>query len=155
MQIKATQLRKGMIIMYNSELHIVTDYQHITPGKGVACMQAKMKNLISGKNAENRFMSDESIEKVSLATKAMEYLYNDGQDHIFMDLESYEQFPLSGEVLGEKTAFLTPNIKVDVQFHGGSGDQYRATGFCRCRGYRNGTTYERCNGNLFLQAGDH
>ena len=85
MQIKATQLRKGMIILFNNELHIVRDFQHITPGKGVACMQSKLKNLISGKNAEKRFMSDESIEKVSLQGREMEYLYSDGSEYICYD----------------------------------------------------------------------
>lgn len=117
MQIKATQLRKGMIILYNNELHVVTDYQHITPGKGVACMQSKLKNIISGKNAENRFMSDETIEKVSLEGREMEYLYSDGEDFIFMDLENYEQIPLKEGILGDKILFLTPNVKVSVQFY--------------------------------------
>ena len=119
MQIKATQLRKGMIILFNNELHIVRDFQHITPGKGVACMQSKLKNLISGKNAEKRFMSDESIEKVSLQGREMEYLYSDGSEFIFMDLENFEQIPLSAESLGDKLPYLIPNTKVSVQFYEG------------------------------------
>ncbi len=119
MQIKATQLRKGMIILFNGELHVVTDSQHITPGKGVACMQSKMKNLITGKNAEKRFMSDESIEKVSLEGREMEYLYSDGENFIFMDTENFEQVPIKEDFLGEKAAFLMPNTKVNVQFYEG------------------------------------
>jgi len=117
MNIKATQLRKGMIIKYNGELHVVTDYQHITPGKGVACMQSKMKNLITGKNAENRFMSNESIEKVSLDAREMEYLYNDGDNYVFMDMENYEQINIGENFLGEKVSFLIPNTRVNVQFY--------------------------------------
>ncbi len=117
MNIKATQLRKGMIINYNGELHVVTDYQHITPGKGVACMQSKMKNLITGKNAENRFMSNETIEKVSLDAREMEYLYHDGDNYVFMDLENYEQITIGDKFLGEKVSFLIPNTRVNVQFY--------------------------------------
>ena len=77
MKIKATQIRKGMILIYNNDLNVVTDMQHFTPGKGQAGVQVKMKSIKSGSNAENRFRSDENVEKANLETRKMEYLYDD------------------------------------------------------------------------------
>jgi elongation factor P len=116
MKIKATQIRKGMIVIYNSELHVVTAMQHFTPGKGQAGVQAKMKNIKTGSNAENRFRSDENVEKANLETRKMEFLYNDGNSFYFMDQETYDQIPINSEMIGEAKFFLLPNTPCEVSF---------------------------------------
>ncbi len=116
MKIKATQIRKGMILIYNGELHVVTAMQHFTPGKGQAGVQTKMKNLKTGNNAENRFRSDENVEKANLETRKMEYLYDDGDSLYFMDHETFEQIPISKELLGDSLYYLLPNAECDVVF---------------------------------------
>ena len=117
MKLKATQLRKGMIIEFNNELYQLTDVMHITPGKGQAVVQTKMKNIKTGVNAENRFRSDETAIKASLETNEMEYLYQDGDEYYFMDTETYDQIPLNSEIIGDDILYLLPNTKVNINFY--------------------------------------
>jgi elongation factor P len=117
MKLKATQLRKGMIIEHNNELFQLTEVFHNTPGKGPASVQTKMKNLRTGVNAEKRYRSDETAFKASLESKEMEFLYNDGEDYYFMDTETYDQIALRNDILGDSHFYLLPNIKVTVNFY--------------------------------------
>jgi elongation factor P len=117
MKIKAIQVRKGNVVMYNNELCIVTNTMHITPGKGQAVMQVKMKNIKTGNKAENRYRPDEAVEKVDLQTRKMEFLYEDGNDYIFMDKETYDQIPFNKELLDDAVYYLLPNTDVDVSFY--------------------------------------
>ena len=117
MKLKATQLRKGMIIEHNNELFQLTEVFHNTPGKGQASVQTKMKNIRTGVNAEKRYRSDETAIKASLESKEMEYLYNDGEDYYFMDTETFDQIALRTDILGDSYLYLLPNIKVTVNFY--------------------------------------
>jgi len=117
MKIKAIQLRRGNVIMYKDDLYVITDFMHVTPGKGPAFFQTKMKSIKSGSNAEHRYRPDEGVEKIDLETRKMEFLYEDGGDYYFMDQETYDQFPLNKEVLGEAPLYMLPNTQVDVSFH--------------------------------------
>jgi len=117
MKLKATQLRKGMIIEFNDGLFQLTDVMHVTPGKGQASVQTKMKNIKTGVKAENRFRSDENAIKASFDSKEMEFLYQDGDDYYFMDSETYDQFPLNQEMLGDDRYYLLPNTKVNVNYY--------------------------------------
>jgi elongation factor P len=117
MKLKATQLRKGMIIEWNNDLYQLTDVHHNTPGKGQASVQTKMKNLRTGSNAENRFRSDETATKASMDSKDMEYLYQDGEDYYFMDTETYDQIALRSDILGDAPLYMLPNTRVTVVFY--------------------------------------
>jgi elongation factor P len=117
MKLKATQLRKGMIIEHNNELFQLTEVFHNTPGKGPASVQTKMKNLRTGINAEKRYRSDETAMKASLESKEMEFLYNDDDDYYFMDTETYDQIALRTDILGDSHLYLLPNIKVTINFY--------------------------------------
>ena len=119
MKLKAIQLRKGNIIIFNNELYILTDVTHITPGKGQAVVQSKMKHLQTGQNAEKRYRPDETVEKAELETRKMEYIYNDGDNLVFMDQETYEQIPIHKDFLGDTVLYLLPNTVVDVDFFKG------------------------------------
>jgi elongation factor P len=117
MKLKATQLRKGMIIEFNNNLYQLTEVFHNTPGKGQASVQTKMKNIRTGSNAEYRFRSDESVIKASLESKEMEFLYIDGDEYYFMDLSNYEQISLRVDILGDAPLYLLPNTKVIINFY--------------------------------------
>ena len=91
MKLKAIQLRKGNVVLVNNELCVITDVMHITPGKGQAVLQTKMKNIKTSNNVEKRYRPDESVEKIDLQTRKMEFLYDDGPDYYFMDKETYDQ----------------------------------------------------------------
>ncbi len=114
--ISATEVRKGLIIKVDGELYSVSDFQHVTPGKGRACMQVAMKSLKQGNVVNKRFRSMDKIEDVFLETKEMEYLYQDGEHYCFMDNESFEQILLSNEVVGDAIQFIPLNMAIDVSF---------------------------------------
>jgi len=117
MKLKATQLRKGMIIEYNDDLYQLSEVFHNTPGKGQASVQTKMKSIRTGANAEYRFRSDETAVKAHLESKEMEYIYVDGDNFFFMDTVTYEQMPLRRDLLGDSVLYLLPNIRVTVNFY--------------------------------------
>jgi len=119
MKLKAIQLRKGNIIEFNNDLYVLTETMHVTPGKGPAFFQTKMKSITTGSNAEKRFRPDEAVVKADLETRKVEFLYNDGDDYYFMDTETFEQFPLVAEFIGNDIYYLLPNTKVDVSFYQG------------------------------------
>jgi elongation factor P len=90
---------------------------HVTPGKGQASVQTKMKSIKTGVNAEYRFRSDETAIKASLETKDMEFLYQDGDNYFFMDIETFDQIPINIEMLGDDQYYLLPNTKVAINFY--------------------------------------
>jgi elongation factor P len=119
MSIPATQLRPGMIIKHNHDLHSVFSVEHRTPGNLRAFIQAKLRNLRTGAMFEHRFRSPDPIEKVVVDEVEMEYLYNDGDNYYFMDTQNYEQTHLTREILGDSVDYLIPNLQIRVEFFDG------------------------------------
>src|SRR5947209_18851295 len=119
MAIPATQMRPGMIIKHNDQLHSVFSVEHRTPGNLRAFIQAKLRNLRSGAMFEHRFRSGDAIDKVTVDEVEMEFLYRDGDDFHFMNTESYEQTHISRDVLGDAVNYLTANLKIQVEFYEG------------------------------------
>lgn len=119
MAISATQMRPGMVIKHNNELHSVFKVEHRTPGNLRAFIQAKLRNLRTGAMFEHRFRSGDSIEKVTVDQVNMEYLYHDGDIYHFMNTETYEQLPLTADTLGDAVEYLTANMNIVVEFFDG------------------------------------
>ena len=117
--ISATQMRPGMVILFNKELHSVFSVNHRTPGNLRGFVQAKMRNLRSGSMFEHRFSSEDRVEKANLEEQEMEYLYDDGEYYYFMNTSTFEQMHLTTEILGDATNFLIPQLKVNVEFYEG------------------------------------
>ena len=115
--IVATQLRVGMTIIHDGDPHKVLSMSHVTPGKGRGMVQTKLRNLKTGSTFENRFRSDEKIEKAVLAQHEMEYLYSDGDTYHFMNTATFEQTSLPAEMLGEAVNYLIPNVKFMVEYY--------------------------------------
>ncbi len=120
MLINATQIRSGMFIVFKDDLCQVTDVDHITPGKGVSCMQVKMKNVQSQANVEYRFRSSEKVEKANIDAREAQYIYDKGSDLVFLDQESYEEIILSEEMLGETRKVLLHDAIVEIKFFKGN-----------------------------------
>jgi elongation factor P len=118
MSIPATQMRPGMIIKHNNELHLVFSVEHRTPGNLRAFIQAKLRNVRTGAMFIERFRSPDPIERVVVDEVKMEYLYNDGEDYYFMD-DKYEQTMLKYDTLGDAVEYLIPNLNINVSFHDG------------------------------------
>ena len=119
MSIPATQLRPGMVIKHNNDLHAVFSVEHRTPGNLRAFTQAKLRNLRTGAMFEHRFRSADAIDKVTVDEVKMEYLYNDGDSYYFMNTENYEQTYLGKDILGDAVDYLIPNLQIDVEFFDG------------------------------------
>ncbi len=115
--IPATQVRKGMIILYNDAPHRVMNVQHRTPGKGQAIMRVLIRNLQSGASYEVRINSNESVERVSLEQHQMEYLYSDGSHYHFMNTENFEQIALDEEALGDYSSYIKEGQQIEVEFY--------------------------------------
>ena len=119
MAIPATQMRPGMIIKHNNELHAVFSVEHRTPGNLRAFIQAKLRNLRTGAMFEHRFRSPDPIDRVVVDEISMEFLYNDGDDFYFMNTENYEQTNLKRDTLGDAVDYLTANQQITVSFFDG------------------------------------
>jgi elongation factor P len=119
MSIPATQMRPGMIIKHNNELHAVFSVEHRTPGNLRAFIQAKLRNLRTGAMFEHRFRSPDPIDRVVVDEVPMEYLYADGDDYYFMNTENFEQTHLRRDTLGDAVEYLTANLQIKVEFYDG------------------------------------
>jgi elongation factor P len=117
--INATQIRKGMILQVDEDLYRVIDTTHVTPGKGQALIQTKLRKLKDQSLHDYRFRSRDRVEQAYLETIEMEFLYREGSDFIFMNLQNYEQLKLSEEVLGTSMNYLIPNIVFSIEMFEG------------------------------------
>lgn len=116
---KASAVRKHHIIRADGTLFRVLKMDHVTPGKGKAHVQLKLRNLLDGAQGEMRLRTDENIEQVTLETRTMQFLYRDQGGFHFMDTSSYEQAALGEELLGESALYLLPETEVLVQWFEG------------------------------------
>ena len=117
---KATNIRKGNILKINNQLHRVLNMDHVTPGKGRAHVQTKLRNLMNGTQTEIRFRSEDDVEKVAIETRQMQYLYGDGDGHHFMDTQSYDQVQLSEGQLGGAVKYIVPESTIQMQVFEGT-----------------------------------
>ncbi len=112
----ANDIRKGQVIKFNGEPHLVMETQHRTPGNLRAFVQIKMRNLRYGKALDQRFASTDSMEVLSTERRTLEFSYADRDTFAFMDPESFETVELSATLIGDAKNYLTANGKVEVLF---------------------------------------
>ncbi|TNF52414.1 elongation factor P [bacterium] len=118
--ISTSNFRRGSKIEYKGDPYEVVDFQHVKMGRGGAIVRTKMKNLRTGSIIEDTFKGGEKLETPNLEEKSMQFLYVQENMYYFMDMESYEQFPLSIEQLGESKKFLKENMQVKVLYYSNS-----------------------------------
>jgi elongation factor P len=119
MSIVATNLRRGMPIIYQGEPCRVVDFHHHTPGNLRAMVHAKLRKLRSGVTVEHRFRASDTIEEAHLETHELQYLYHDGQSYHFMNTETYEQFEMDEEALGDHAQWMTDGMHVVAEYFEG------------------------------------
>ncbi|RMH05399.1 MAG: elongation factor P [Planctomycetota bacterium] len=119
MTIKATQIRKGQVLVLDGELYLVTDFEHIAPGNWRAINQVKCKHLTTGTVKQMRLGSDETVELAYLDRRPCVFSYMDGDNYVFMDNENYEQYFLGADVVGEAMKYVKENQTVTLTFHEG------------------------------------
>ncbi len=114
MTVTTSDLRKGLTILLDGELYKVTDWQHNKQGRGSASVRLQLKNVRTGSNIERTFMAGAKFEDVRLERRPVQFQYADGDEYNFMDMESYEQFPINRRVLGDAVNFIRENDTIDI-----------------------------------------
>ena len=117
--INATQIRKGMILVIEEELYKVFEVTHVTPGKGQAIIQTKLRKLKDKTQQDYRFRSKDRVDQAYLEGIEMEYLYQEGDEYIFMNLSNYEQIHLTSEILGSAVNYMIPNVVFTIEMFDG------------------------------------
>lgn len=112
---KATNIRKGNLLRIDDMLYRVISMDHVTPGKGRAHIQTKLRHLLDGTQKDVRFRSTDDVERVSLEQKQMQFLYTDGDHYHFMNTETFEQMALSTEMLGDSVNFMLPETTITME----------------------------------------
>ena len=113
-------LSRGIFIRHSGQLCRVLDYQHTMPGKGGAFYQVKMKNAVTGKSMDHRFRSGENIDIVRVEEKEMQFLYKDGSNLMLMDTETYEQFSIDEEMIGDAMKYVKEEMMLSVYLDDGN-----------------------------------
>jgi len=119
MGIKATEMKKGMVLDIDGSLCLVVDYQHVKLGKGGAVLQTKLKNIIDGGIISRRIRSEETLEQVFVDKQPYEYLYSAGNEHVLMHKETYDQITIDDDLFGDGPKYCKPNTDVEVHFFDG------------------------------------
>lgn len=117
--IDVNELRKGVTFELDGNLYKVLDYGHNKSGRGSATIRIKARNMLTGSTIEKTFNSGQQIQDVRLDYHNAQYLYNDGEFYYFMDNDTFDQYPLQSEVLGDSTSFLKENMEVKITFYNG------------------------------------
>lgn len=114
------QFRKGLKIEIDGTPYNIADFQHVKPGKGNAFVRTRLKNLISGNVLEKTFKSGEKVNKPDLESIKVQYLYREGDEFVFMDLQTYDNFNITEEQLGSASKFMQENFEAEVLMYKGS-----------------------------------
>jgi elongation factor P len=117
--LSTTDFRRGLKIEMDGVPYEIVEFLHVKPGKGGAFIRTKLKNMINGRVVENTFRSGEKMVKPDLESKDMQYLYREGQEFVFMDMESYEQLHVGADHLGEKSGYLKDGMELKMLLYKG------------------------------------
>ena len=117
MKINAGEIRVGMLLEYKNDLWQVLKTQHVKPGKGGAFAQIEMKSVNKNTKLNERFRSNDSVEKASLDEINFNYLYEDEGKYFFINPKSFEQIDIKKEIIGEKGKLLMENLEVTINFY--------------------------------------
>jgi elongation factor P len=117
MKISGNDIRPGNVIEHDGSLWVAVKANKVKPGKGPAYNQVELKNIIDGRKLNNRFGSDERVERARIDTKDFQFLYKEGDELVFMDSDTYEQLNLAQEFVGERAAFLQDGMTVTLELY--------------------------------------
>ena len=117
MKINAGEIRVGMLLEYKNDLWQVLKTQHVKPGKGGAFAQVEMKSVGKNTKLNERFRSNETIEKASLEETTFNFLYEDEENYFFMNPKTFDQIEIKKKIVGDKGKMLTENLEVSVSFY--------------------------------------
>jgi elongation factor P len=119
MAMPATQIRRGMVIVFEGQPCRIIEFRHHTPGNLRAMVQAKLKNIRTGSSFEHRFRAADTIERASMETHELEFMYKGGSDYHFMNTSNYDQIEMDEEALGDAAQWMQPGMKITAEFYDG------------------------------------
>lgn len=119
MKINGNELRIGMLLEHNGKLWSVVKLQHVKPGKGGAFLQVELKELKTGTKLNERFRSDEALERVRLDEEEFQLLFQNGDTFTFMNMSTFDQVDVPRTVIGDSAVFLQDNMIVNVSLYEG------------------------------------
>ncbi|HOP29000.1 MAG TPA: elongation factor P [Spirochaetota bacterium] len=117
--ISVNDFKRGVVIKLDGELYTVIEYQHVKPARGAAFVRSKVKHLKKGSVVEKTFRGGEKVEDVKIIKRQMQYLYEEGDELVFMDTESYEQESIPKKAIGEALKFIKEQDMVDIAMYEG------------------------------------
>lgn len=117
--ISVNDFRTGLTIEVDNDIFTVLDFQHVKPGKGAAFVRSKLKNLRNGNTVERTFRAGEDVGRAHVENRPMQYLYASGQEHTFMDNETYDQITLPASQLEWELNFLKENMNINITSYQG------------------------------------
>jgi len=115
----SNDLKNGLVLNIDGQLWTVVEFQHVKPGKGPAFVRTKLKNVMSGKVVDKTFNAGVKVETASVDKREMQFLYNDGEGFVFMDLDTYDQMTLAAATVGDAADFMLENQNAIVALHEG------------------------------------
>jgi elongation factor P len=116
----SNDIKNGTVLKMDGHLWNVIEFQHVKPGKGGAFVRTKIRNITTGKLVDKTFNAGAKIETAVVDRSDYEYLYQDGEDYIFMDTDTYDQIPVSPAVVGDAAHFMLENQKVTIAMNEGT-----------------------------------
>mgnify|MGYP001273109604 FL=1 len=117
--ISVNDFKTGLTIEVDGEIFTVQDFQHVKPGKGAAFVRARLKNLRNGNIVERTFRAGETVGRAMVENREMQYLYASGNEHTFMDMQTFDQITLTSDQLEWELNFLKENMIVNIQSYEG------------------------------------
>jgi len=115
--IDTSDFRNGLSILLDNEIYQIVEFQHVKPGKGGAFVRTRLKNLRAGTTLDKTFRAGEKMEQALLQRKKMSFLYSQGQEYVFMDMDTYEQVSIPLASIGPAVKYLKDNTEVEVCSH--------------------------------------
>jgi len=116
----SNDLKNGMVLNIDGQLWTVTEFQHVKPGKGGAFVRTKLKNVLTGRTVDKTFTAGVKVDTATVDRRDMQYLYNDGEDYVFMDKSTYDQIYVSSDTVGDVVDYMLENQDVIVATHEGT-----------------------------------
>jgi elongation factor P len=113
-------LKNGLVLNIDGQLWSVVEFQHVKPGKGGAFVRTKLKNVLSGKVVDKTFNAGTKVETATVDKRDMQYLYKEGADFVFMDMQSYDQIHVPADTVGDAASYMLENQDAVVAIHEGS-----------------------------------
>ena len=114
--ISSNDFRTGVTVELDGSVWRVVEFLHVKPGKGSAFVRTKLKNVQTGNTVERTFRAGETVPQANIEKRTMQHTYKDGDEYVFMDMETYEETRMNGENLGDRTSFLKEEMEVNVLF---------------------------------------